>query len=239
MNLLLFHSDETCRPLPRTDARAEHLIRVLRRRQGDTFDAGLVNGPRGKGTLVAVASGHLELAFTWGDEPPPVDPIILLVGLPRPQTARKILQEAAALGVAALHFVCTDKGEPSYAASTLWTTGEWQRHVENGVAQAFCTRLPQVSHGSSLADQLARLPANATRLALDNYEAPERLSNCHVNRDASTVVALGPERGWSADERTLLRSSLFTFAHLGSRVLRLETAVVAAVALVKARRGSM
>ncbi|MFI5337188.1 MAG: RsmE family RNA methyltransferase [Opitutales bacterium] len=52
-------------------------------------------------------------------------------------------------------------------------------------------------------------------------------------------MAFGPERGWSADERRQLRAAGFTFAHLGSRVLRLETAVVAALAVLKARRGAM
>lgn len=239
LNLILFHPDEISRPLPRADTRAGHLLQVLRRRPGDTFDAGLIDGPRGKGTIVALTPEHLELAFTWSAEPPPLDPIVLLIGLPRPQTARKILQEAAALGVAAVHFVRTDKGEPSYADSTLWTTGEWERHVQAGAAQAFCTRLPQVSHGHLLADQLNALPVDSSRLALDNYEAPIPLSKCHVLRDTSTVVALGSERGWSAGERDLLRAHEFTFAHLGPRVLRLETAVVAAVALIKAQRGSM
>ena len=50
------------------------------------------------------------------------------------------------------------------------------------------------------------------------------------------MLALGPERGWSARDRDALRSAGFTLVHLGQRVLRLETAVVAATAIVKAQR---
>jgi 16S rRNA (uracil1498-N3)-methyltransferase len=239
LNLILFTTEETCRPLPRTDARARHLIDVLERRVGDTFDAGQPNGPRGKGTIIAIGDDLLELAFTWGPPPPALDSITLLIGLPRPQTARKILREATALGVEALHFVVTEKGDPSYGQSTLWTTGEWERHLVAGAEQAFCTRLPAVTYGRQLADVIYTLPFPSARLALDNYEAPTALSQAVVAREAATALAFGPERGWSAGERTLLRDQGFVLVHLGTRVLRLETAVVAALAVLKAGRGSM
>lgn len=239
LNLILFTTEETGRPLPRTDARARHLIDVLERRVGDTFDAGQPNGPRGKGKIVAINDATLELSFTWGPAPPVADSITLLIGLPRPQTARKILRDATALGVEALHFVVTEKGDPSYGQSTLWTTGEWERHLVAGAEQAFCTRLPAVTHGLPLADVINSLPAGGARLALDNYEAPTALSQAIVARDIPAALAFGPERGWSAGERTLLRDQGFVLVHLGTRVLRIETAVVAALAVLKAGRGSM
>ena len=234
MNIILFDPAEVELPLARRDPRARHLLEVLRRQVGDTFDAGLINGPRGRGTLVAVGEEALTLAFVWSEPPPPLCPIQLLVGLPRPQTARDILREATTLGVAALHFVRTDKGEASYASSTLWKSGEWRECVINGAAQAFCTRLPEVTHGRSLADTIAQLPAGAARLALDNYEATAALSQSNLSGCRSGVLALGSERGWSAAERELLRTQGFSFVHLGRRVLRTETACIAAVTLVKA-----
>jgi RsmE family RNA methyltransferase len=54
---------------------------------------------------------------------------------------------------------------------------------------------------------------------------------------APLVLAFGPERGWSAAERDLLRAQHFAFAHLGTRVLRSETAVIAALAVVRSRLG--
>jgi 16S rRNA (uracil1498-N3)-methyltransferase len=237
VNIILFHPSEVELPLPRDDARARHILTVLRRQPGDTFDAGLLNGPRGKGSLVAVERDHLRLAFSWGEAPPPLDALALVIGLPRPQTARDILREATALGVGAMHFVRTEKGEPSYGASTLWQAGEWRDCVINGAAQAFCTRLPEVTHGRTLAEAVQALPAGQTRIALDNYEASLPLSRIEAPPDRAVVLALGSERGWSGAERELLRRHDFTFGHLGDRVLRTETACIAAVSLIKAKAG--
>ncbi len=239
MNIILFHPAEVELPLSRSDPRALHILGVLRRRPGDTFDAGLINGPRGKGSLVAIGTDSLTLKFVWFEPPPPLCPIQLLIGLPRPQTARTILREATALGVAAMHFICTEKGEASYAGSSLWKSDEWNRCIINGAAQAFCTRLPEITHGRSLPEAIASLPAKTDRCALDNYEAPAHLSQCSLEGAKPVVLALGAERGWSADERTLLRTSGFVFANLGPRVLRTETACIAAVTLLKAKIGSL
>jgi RsmE family RNA methyltransferase len=239
VNLILFEPAEAAVPLPRTDPRAAHLLDVLRRRVGDPFDAGLVNGPRGKGTVLSIGAATLTLQFVWGEPPPPPDPITLIIGLPRPQTARDILRDATALGVAALHFVTTEKGESSYAQSTLWSSGEWRRHLLTGAQQAFVTDLPAVTHGRSLAATLGALAPAPTRLALDNYESPAPLSQCNLLGYTPVVLALGSERGWSPAERELLRTHQFSFAHLGSRVLRVETACIAALTLLKAKLGSL
>jgi len=235
VNLILFEPAELAASLSRRDPRARHILGVLRRQAGDTFDAGIVNGPRGKGTLVTIEADALTLAFTWGEPPLPPEPITLLIGLPRPQTARDILRDATALGVSALHFFRAEKSEASYAQSTLWSSGEWRRHLVNGAEQAFDTRLPEVTHGRSLTEVIAAASANGTRLALDNYESPQRLSSATITPPA--VLAFGPERGWSAAERDLLRSSRFAFVHLGSRVLRSETAVIASLAILRAKLG--
>lgn len=239
MNIILFTPAEITRPLPRSDARAIHLLKTLRRQAGDKFDCGLLNGPRGTGQLTSIGENELLISFSWGVMPAPAEAITLVVGLPRPQTARDILRDATTLGIAALHFVLTEKSERSYADSSLWSTGEWQRHLTSGAEQAGDTRVPSVTHGTALADCLAILPAGGTRLALDNYEATGPLNACHITGDKPVVLALGPERGWSAADRALLRSYGFALAHLGTRVLRTETAVVAALTLVKSARGSL
>lgn len=239
MNLVLFAADELASPLPRADARARHLLEILHRAPGDEFDAGLINGPRGKGRIATVREDALELTFTWTEPPAPPDAITLLIGLPRPQTARDILRDATTLGVSAIHFVATEKTEPSYAQSTLWRDGEWRRHALAGAAQAFSTQIPEVTATHALATALALLPSDATRLALDNYEASRALGECSATRHKPLALALGPERGWGPRDRTDLRAANFELVHLGSRVLRLETAVIAALTLAKAARGTL
>lgn len=232
MNLILLEPAEEAQPLAPTDPRAVHILKVLRRKEGDHFDAGIVNGPRGKGTVLSTGPDGIVFRFEAVAEPSAADPIHLLVALPRPQTARKVLGEATSLGVQSIRFFQSEKGEPGYASSALWSTSEWRRHLKDGAAQAFDTRIPEVVHSRTLAEAVAALPGGCVRTALDNYEATRRLT-AGAQR-APLVLAFGPERGWSASERTLLRGAGFELAHMGPRVLRTETAVVAALAIVKA-----
>jgi RsmE family RNA methyltransferase len=137
------------------------------------------------------------------------------------------------MGVEEIHFFGAQKGEPSYASSTLWTTNEWQEKIKSGVAQAFSSHIPSCKHHLSLESLLTEIPQeNAVRLGLDNYEATENLRPCPVDGSKSIWLAVGAERGWSGDERDQLRANGFTLKHLGKRVLRVETAVVAALGIL-------
>jgi 16S rRNA (uracil1498-N3)-methyltransferase len=236
MNIILFSASEVQLPLSRNDFRARHILQVLKRRPGETFDAGVIDGPRGKGTLERVRDDLLDISFAWGEPPPPLAPIRLVVGLPRPQTARDILREGTALGVCSMDFVRTERAESSYASSSLWLR-EWETLVVAGAVQAFCTRLPVVRHGHALADALQELPAHATRIALDNYESSVLLGRMTPAAGTPVVLALGAERGWSAGERALLVQHGFLFAHLGQRVLRSETACIAAISVIRSKLG--
>lgn len=238
MNLVLFEPAELGAPLPRTDPRAAHILEVLRRREGESFDVGVVNGPRGKATLTALDANMLTLAFAWDESLPPLPPTILLIGLPRPQTARDILRDATTLGATQIHFVATERADRNYATSSLWTSGEWRRHCLAGAAQAFDTRIPEVTWTHTLSSALAAVSVADTRLALDNYEATTALRTEILTPKNQipngTVLALGPERGWGPLDRETLRAAGFTLVHLGSRVLRVETAVIAALAITRA-----
>lgn len=236
MNLVLFRAEECARPLAADDPRARHILGVLRRQPGDSFDCGLVQGPRGRAQIVALRDGSLDLTFTWQSEPPPLAPITLLVGMPRPQTARKILGETTTLGAARLVFFQAERGERSYADSTLWISGEVERLLVAAAEQAYCTRLPVVDRTGTLEAALASCGPWATRVALDNYEAAAAFADVPL-AGAPAMLAVGPERGWSAAERDTLRRAGCTLVHLGSRVLRTETACTAGLAVLKTRLG--
>lgn len=232
MNIVLFEESEIGRVLPAGDERALHVLKVLRRDVGDSFDVGLIDGPRGKATLAGVTEEGLNLSFVWGEEEPALLPIDLVVGLSRPQTMRKILNEATTLGARSIRFVETDRGEPSYGKSKLWSTGEWRRHVLAGVAQAFSTRVPVVRWGMGLETALGELAGVGCRIALDNYEASVRLGLAASGR-RELALAIGSERGWTGRERDLLRGAGWELAGMGERVLRTETATVAALAVAR------
>lgn len=250
MNLVLFEPGDFDAPLALCDPRARHILTVLRRAPGDTFLAGVVNGPRGVATLRALdqVAATLTLDFLPTEVNPPPPPITLLVGLPRPQTARDILRDAVTLGVERIHFITTERTDPNYATASLWTSGEWRRHALAGAAQACDTGLPEITWHRSLTDYLASAPhpggqdasldwrSSLLRIALDNYEATASLFTTLLGAGPrpALALALGPERGWGAADRAALRAAAFTLCSLGERVLRLETAVVAALSLYHA-----
>ncbi|MCF3651167.1 16S rRNA (uracil(1498)-N(3))-methyltransferase [Synoicihabitans lomoniglobus] len=238
MNIVLFDRAETQHALPRHDERARHICRVLKREVGDSFDVGLINGPRGKAKLTAIDADELTLEFTWSAPHPRPAPTILGVGFPRPQTARDILRDATTLGATALHFVATRRSDPNYAASSLWQSGEWQRHATNGAAQAFDTFVPTVSWHQDLAGCIADPAfAGVKRLALDVYGAAAPLAKLSLPTPDQPVLALiGPERGWDDADRALFTANDIPRFHLGERVLRTETAVTATMALINAAR---
>ena len=238
MNLILFSKEETRTPLPVADPRSHHILHHLKRLPGDRFDVGLIDGPRGKAWINARTATELQLAFHWEDSVPERIPLTVLAGLPRPQTARRILRETATFGIEAIHFFEGEKGVPSYRTSRLWAGDEWRRRLIEGAEQAFSTRLPQIGLHRTLDSAIKALPAERDRIALDVYEADGPLSSIRLEHPA-VVLALGPERGWASGERELLRTNGFRPAHLGDRVLRSDTACVCGISLILATMGKM
>jgi len=234
MNIILFESCEVDEPFRRDDPRVNHILTVLRREIGDATDVGIVNGPRGKAILRSLNEHEVGFDFTWGEAPSALLPIDLIVGLSRPQTSRKLLQEATSLGVRSLYFAATTRAEPSYASSKLWTTDEWKRLVRAGVEQAFSTRFPAVKFGVSLSDCIESTKSAGRRICLDNYEATTGLWET-TDETQSVVLAVGSERGWTENERELFRENGFALAHLGDRPLRTETAAIASISIVSAQ----
>ena len=237
MNLILFQPSEVLERLIRVDPRAVHIIDVLKRKPGDILDVGIAGGPRGKAQIKEIDTTGIVFDFIWEQTIPTVDPIVLIIGLSRPQTMRKCLGQASTLGVKKMLFPCTDKGEPSYAGSSLWTTGEYKRHIVSGTEQAFSTQVPEVGYGMSLEDAVVEAGATRNRFALDNYEATIPLGKVAFVSGGPIVVAVGSERGWSGGERKNLVEAGFVLAHLGPRILRTETAVVATLAIIKSCMG--
>lgn len=236
MNIILLESQSEEIFLKSEDPRAEHIRSVLRTSVGGELYVGAVDGPRGLATLLHSDEEGLKISVTWEASFAPLHPIHWVIGLPRPQTARKLLQAGSILGVSSIRFFQSEKGEPAYAKSKLWNTDEWRRHLLLGAEQAFAINFPKVEHYEMLESALAELP-HGERLALDVYEADEPLGVTPIDAKAC-ILAFGPERGWSANERNCLRANRFSIKHLGERVLRSELAATSATAITLSQLGA-
>jgi RsmE family RNA methyltransferase len=230
--LVLITPDEAATGLPADDARTRHLRETVGLAVGGSFHVGIENGLRGIATLTALAP-KLTFSVAWEKSPQLRFPLTVLIGLPRPQTAKKVLHDLASLGAARIIFFESAKGDPGYLTSSLWKDGEWREHVLKGTEQACSTLVPEVTRVGSLAEALVGLDANAWKLALDPYEAagaPELYTPAKA-----AMLAIGPERGFAETERATLRAAGFGFAHLGDRILRVEAAAVVGGALMLAQ----
>ena len=231
MNILLIPEKVPFLELPVNGEKCIHITRVLNAQIGDVIDVGVSNGPKGKATLVEMDGNSLRLSFNWfEDHSIDLYPVSLLVGLSRPQTCRKILEQASSLGASQINFFVSDKSEPSYGESQLWKTTEWRDKIHKGVEQSFSTFIPECHVWPSIEKCLVSQSSESLRIALDNYESSDTF---FPSRDRGELnhytLAVGPERGWSEKERQILRSSNFSLLSLGPRVLRQETALIVAL----------
>ena len=248
MNIVLFEESELQSAFSANDPRVIHVREVLSIGDGQLFDAGIINGMRGKACFRSKASATddetIIVEFEATAAASPLYNIDVVIGMSRPQTCRFVLRSLATLGVRSIEFAATEKGQRSYASSQLWTSGEHLEIVKTAVAQSFETNLPSVRSNRTLAAAVeTHASGNVAKICLDNYEATCSLADAEKNRspDATnkptvTCLLIGPERGWSEGERKLILASGFTLASIGSRVLRVETAAVAAVSVLLANK---
>ena len=242
MNLILFEAPFEQLKLSANDPRTRHILTVLKIELGGVFYIGFVNSERALAKIETIyEDGSILLSIVERMASPPCLPIDLLIGMPRPHTAKRILFEAACLGVRRMHFFQSDHTEPSYMRSRLWQEGDYKERLLLGAEQSFTTHLPEVLLHTNLQEALSQINSatdSRINIALDNYEAKhglgfslkKRVSDQGINR-SHIFLALGSERGWSSSERALLVNNEWELAHLGDRVLRLEMAVVSAIAI--------
>jgi 16S rRNA (uracil1498-N3)-methyltransferase len=236
MNLILFQENELERPLPLTDERAKHIIKVLKLDTGDSLKVGLLNRSKGTATISSRTSAGFEFEFQWEDNEPAPDPITLIVGLSRPHTMQKVLQQATTMGVRKMIFVQTELGERSYASSKLWTTSDYKRHLIDGAQQAGSTRIPIVEYGAPLWIAMHLVEDAEQKIVF--HTSDKTLNRMTLESGNGIVLAIGSERGWTDNELALFQQNNFTLAGMGDRILRTETAVVSALALTKAGMGA-
>ena len=156
VNIILFDPAEIGKPLPRRDERALHLLKVLHKKAGDSFEAGLLGGNLGLGRIDSIRlDGSILYSLDLREEPPPRCPIRIAVGFPRPIQIRRLLRDLSNLGLEAVDLIGTELGEKSYRDTKLLTDGGATAALIEGAVQARDTRLPVLSAYPSLEDWLA------------------------------------------------------------------------------------
>jgi RsmE family RNA methyltransferase len=225
-----------------TGRRARHVHEVHRARVGDGLTVGRVDGPVGRGTVLSVERDEVRLSATFPEEPPPPTGIDLLLAMPRPKVLRRVLQSAASLGARRIVLVNAQRVEKSYFDTPFLEAAEVERNLVLGLEQARDTVMPEVLlrklFRPFVEDELEALWPRATCARLLAHPAAARgLEGCDVGKDRSpAVLAIGPEGGWISFELELLEAHAFCPFGLGSRILRVETAIPFAFGQVQLAR---
>jgi len=238
VNIILFEEHELGHNLSRRDERTIHLLKVLHKKAGDVFEAGVLGGMCGTGKIEKINfDGSIFVTFKETAPPEPRLRLRMSVAFVRPIQMRRIFRDLSNIGVSAIDIIGTDMGEKSYRDTKLLTDGGSHAALVEGAVQARDTQIPALKVFDSLDMWLKERSweADTVRipllLAMDNVRAESSLFHLSPS-SRPAVLAIGPERGWSDRERELFEKAGFLRLSMGKRALRTETACVAAAALI-------
>jgi 16S rRNA (uracil1498-N3)-methyltransferase len=214
-----------------TGHRAEHISTVLRAEPGQTLNVGMINGNIGQGVFVSGDSQYMELEV--GDftiAPPAPLPITLIVAMQRPNTMKKIIQSATAMGVKRFIIIETWKVEKGYWNSPLLKLSGIEAQFRLGLEQSGDTLMPKLEikrrFKPFVEDELSVM-VNGSLGLVAHPTASER---CPHNINGQVTLVIGPEGGFTAYEVDKLSAAGMLAVNIGPRPLRSEFAVTAILA---------
>lgn len=227
---------------PLTDRETNYLGSVLRLKRGDRVLAFNGRGQERYAEIASLAKRRGELALREAGEPLPESPLALTLvqALPKTEAMDLIVQKITELGVHALHPVTSD-------FSVVRLSGERaERRIEHWrrIAQSACEQCgrhspPDIAPLGSLDSALDALPAGGLGIVLDPRASVPLSDVASPEGSTGIHIAIGPEGGFSPQDLERLTRREFVRARFGTRVLRAETAAIAATALLQARWGDL
>jgi len=217
----------------------EHLTRVLRLAAGAPFV--MFDGSGGEYAAEIASTGKQVRARVLRHDPvereSPLD-ITLLQGVARGERMDLIVQKATELGVARIVPVLTERSVVKVDAKQRERKrAHWQSIVVSACEQCGRNRVPGVHDAVSLADALKLLPDGAMRCLL-GADASEALAQAAARVTvAKLVLLIGPEGGLADHEEEYAQAHGFISCRLGPRIMRTETAGLAALAALQTMAG--
>ena len=221
------------------DSAAAHLLRVLRLGIGDTCVLFNGDGHDYAATIVSVAKKIAEVEVTDAhsiDNESPLR-ITLAQALARGEKMDWIIQKATELGVTAIQPIVSERTEVKLDGERAdKRRAHWRAVAIAACEQCGRARLPQIAEPLALHHYAAKLDHGTLKLMLDPEGEPT-LRMLSLAGTSNIELAIGPEGGFSQRDRAQLRAAGFLGLRLGPRVLRTETAGLAALAALQALAG--
>lgn len=216
---------------------AAHMLRSLRLSAGDAFFAFDETGTRYRMRILEATSRSLraEVLETYPPLPGPAVPVTLLVGLPKADKMDFIIEKATELGCSRIVPFRSSRTIPRLdGVEARRRLLRWERVAVAAAKQCGSGRVPEISPLLPFPEALAVASACDARIVF--YEGEERFGLKAVlermRNVSGAALLIGPEGGFSEDEVRAAEAHGFARAGLGPRILRVETAALAAVAMV-------
>ena len=228
---------------------ASHLAKVLRARGGDELILFSGDGREFNGAIEAVRGSRVSVAVGDSRHVNRESPlaVTLVQCVPRGDRMDFIVQKATELGVARIVPVLSQRSvvrlDKTQAESK---TIHWRAVALSACEQCGRNRLPIIEAAQPLLNYLGEsAPSEGLKLVFEPefsahaLTAAQSPSGAADNAIVDAQIAIGPEGGFAPDELEAFRVAGFTQVGLGPRILRTETAAIAAVVWLQARFGDM
>jgi 16S rRNA (uracil1498-N3)-methyltransferase len=218
-------------------AQAEHMARVLRAQPGMEVDV-VAGGHVFHAEVAAASPAEVRFNLIAEVQADPALPVTLVLAVYKFDRMEWAIEKATELGVAALAPMLARRTEKHLALAANNRVERWRRIAHEAAQQSRRSDVPLVNDPAPLAS-LVRAASQSTRIVLAEQERTTTLR--HAIEEAAAAaeeemptleIAIGPEGGWAPEEEALFDANGWRAASLGPRILRAETAAIAALAVV-------
>jgi 16S rRNA (uracil1498-N3)-methyltransferase len=218
-------------------AQAEHMARVLRAQPGMEADV-VAGGHVFHAQVAAVSPREVRFNLIAELEADPALPVTLVMAVYKFDHMEWAIEKATELGVAAVAPVIARRTEKHLAQAAEKRAERWRRIAHESAQQSRRCDVPLIHDPGPLAGWV-RAASAATRIVLAEQERTTTLRNlieeavkAAKEEMPALEIAIGPEGGWAPSEEALFDANGWRAASLGPRILRAETAAIAALAVV-------
>lgn len=212
------------------DAPAHHLARVLRLKEGDALT--VFNGRGGEWDAEFIGRRRVRLRSHSDVERESPLQVTLVQGVSSGERMDYTVQKAVELGVFAIQPLLTRRGVVRLEGNRASARAQhWQKVAIAACEQSGRNRVPEIM--PLLAFHQYQPQGEGIRLLLSGKGRSIR----EMKVETQATLAAGPEAGFAPEEQSALERAGFVKASLGPRVLRTETAALAALAALNALRG--
>ena len=220
-------------------AQAAHMARVLRAQPGMEADV-VAGGHVFHAEIAAVAVDEIRFNLIAEVQADPALPLTLVMSIFKFDHMEWGIEKATELGVAAIAPVIARRTEKHLAQAANKRAERWRRIVHEAAQQSRRSDVPLIHEPAPLAERI-RAASSATRIVLAEQERTTSLREAideAIEEAAAEMpaieLAIGPEGGWAPEEEALFDANGWRAVSLGPRILRAETAAIAALAVCTA-----